>query len=358
MYGGVYGLSTTKDNQYSSLNTIYDALSQVYDRAYNNNNSVSSSELATFKHNLEMIIHHNNNKEDTSLFTMSPNKFMLYSIHEFYEKYKLKDYKPKLGKHSKFKPNMNVGMPKTLDYRNQHAVTTPRDQGVCGSCWAFAVTSSLESMYALERGVVATELSVQQLLDCSSEDNSCSGGYLDSAISYFKNQDSITVSRDIQGADLNSDNTRVVDYYQNWLVDQSAYRYVGKKQTCKYNVKNHNHDVEYVGYYSINAGDEDTLINSLVKYGPLPVAINVSPKFVFYNSGIYDDVQCNSANVNHAVLLIGYGIDHNNKRFWLLKNSWGVGWGESGYFRLSREIYNMCGISTNAIVPILKLIDI
>lgn len=314
----------------STISMIYSALNNIYMRS-KIRGLMTSNELYAFNENLIKILEHNS--DNTSTFKMAPNKFIAYSLDAFYKKYKIREYPQKLRR-SNFRPHVSTGAPRNLDYRVNNVISVPRDQGPCGSCWAFAIVSSLESMYAIERGVDAQHFSVQQLLDCSSSDNSCGGGYLDSAMEFFL-----------------KNNTEP----QNWLVLESNYReYTAKKLECKYKPQSHKHDVEYVGYYSINSGDEESVIQSLIKYGPIPVAIKVSQKLVFYDSGIFDDPNCNNGTVNHAVLLIGYGIE-DGKRFWLLKNSWGIGWGERGYFRLSREIYNMCGIASNVIVPVLKL---
>lgn len=102
-------------------------------------------------------------------------------------------------------------------------------------------------------------------------------------------------------------------------------------------------------YHSIFFYDEDDLLEKLVEFGPVSVAIDSSlASFHSYSSGIYSDDSCSQSFLDHAVACIGYGAE-NGLDFWIVRNSWGCSWGESGYFRLLRGS-NMCGIATSAIV--------
>lgn len=111
----------------------------------------------------------------------------------------------------------------------------------------------------------------------------------------------------------------------------------------------------FINSYSYIVGDEERLKRALFSRGPLAVAINTNIPSIFdYDTGVYDDKACDD-NVNHAVLLIGYGTDNTTtppKDFWIIKNSWGTSWGENGYFRLERG-KNRCGITRYVTYPII-----
>jgi cathepsin L len=93
--------------------------------------------------------------------------------------------------------------------------------------------------------------------------------------------------------------------------------------------------------------------------GPVSVAVDFSlEQFKSYNGGIFSNTTCSSNNLNHGVLVVGYGtqIMKSGKPvdYWIVKNSWGPGWGESGYIRIARNLNNMCGIATFANYPLVK----
>lgn len=208
-------------------------------------------------------------------------------------------------------------LPTMLDYRQQGIVGPVRDQGRCGSCWAMSIADVCSSVRA-KAGEPFVELSVQQLVDCSTSDFGCSGGDTASGASYAE---------------------------RRGLMTEAAYPYTAASGQCAYRTSSV--VSRFRGHIELPSGDERALAAALVEYGPISVAINASPSsFQFYSTGILRDRSCtgNSRSLNHAVVLIG--LTPNS---WLIKNSWGTSWGLGGYCYLARNAGNMCGVSTYAI---------
>ena len=89
--------------------------------------------------------------------------------------------------------------------------------------------------------------------------------------------------------------------------------------------------------------------------GPISVSLDASlPSFRFYAHGIYQDPKCSNSNLDHAVAAVGYGSFCLNQDYYILKNQWGIDWGDRGYMLLARNQNNMCGISTDSSFPLLR----
>ena len=215
--------------------------------------------------------------------------------------------------------------PDAWNWKDQGVVSDVKDQGSCGSCWAFSTMGNLEGLYALEKGVVKT-FSEQQLVDCDTLDSGCNGGLMEYSFTWLK---------DNGGFNLDTD-----------------YPYKGTKQACKSDSSKYV-DMKVTGYKKLANGysnwdcvDEDGIKELLYETGPLAVALNANP-LQTYSSGILDKTaaQCPTSGLNHAVTMVGYGTDSaSGKDYWLVKNSWGKSWGERGYFRIRRG-NGTCGIN-------------
>ncbi|KAL1783943.1 cathepsin L1-like [Sigmodon hispidus] len=215
-------------------------------------------------------------------------------------------------------------VPKSVDWRDHGYVTSVKDQGNCGACWAFSAVGSLEGQIFRKTGRLVP-LSEQNLVDCSwSYGNvGCDGGLMELAFRYVKEN---------RGLD-----TRV------------SYAYVAKSGPCRYDPKYSAANV--TGFVKIPAS-EDALMKAVATVGPISVGIDTHHhSFRFYNGGLYYEADCSSSNLDHAVLVVGYGEESDGRKYWLVKNSWGERWGMNGYIKMARDRNNNCGIASYAIYP-------
>ncbi|KAK2554731.1 Cathepsin L [Acropora cervicornis] len=195
---------------------------------------------------------------------------------------------------STYLPPSHVTLPAEVDWRQEGYVTPVKNQGQCGSCWAFSTTGSLEGQHFKKTGKLVS-LSEQNLVDCSASygNHGCQGGLMDNAFRYIKANDGIDT--------------------------EASY--------------------PYAGYVDISSGDENALESATATVGPISVAIDAS------------HMSCSSTQLDHGVLVVGYGTYEGND-YWLVKNSWGTSWGMEGYIMMSRNRNNQCGIATSASYPL------
>jgi cathepsin L len=219
---------------------------------------------------------------------------------------------------SKFKANDE------LDWRKKGVVNPIKDQGQCGSCWAFSAIQSIESADAIKTGKLLS-FSESNLVDCVTKCSGCNGGSMVTAFQWIIEK---------QGGKLNL---------------ESDYPYHPVKGTCKFDASKGVGSIsKYIG---IKAGSEDDLAAKCAQYGPVAVAIDAGHNsFQLYTGGIYSEPDCFPLLLDHGVGCVGYGTEGATD-FWIVKNSWGTKWGEAGYIRMIRKD-NQCGIATMADVAI------
>ncbi|XP_028837146.1 cathepsin K [Denticeps clupeoides] len=216
-------------------------------------------------------------------------------------------------------------LPKSIDYRRKGYVTAVKNQGSCGSCWAFSSAGALEGQLMKTQGKLV-DLSPQNLVDCVKENYGCGGGYMTNAFNYVKNNGGID--------------------------SEAAYPYAGINQSCQYTESGKAAGCK--GYKEVKEGCERALMVAVAKAGPVSVGIDATlSTFQFYKKGVYNDPNCNKDDINHAVLAVGYGVTPKGKKYWIVKNSWGEEWGNSGYILMARNRNNLCGIANLASFPIM-----
>jgi len=220
------------------------------------------------------------------------------------------------------KPNIDP-----VDWRNKGAVTPVKNQGSCGSCWAFSTIGAVESSDFIVNGKLQTA-SEQQLVDCAGgfKNMGCRGGLPSQAFQYLM--------------------------WTNGSQSSSSYSYTGRDGQCKF--KQAGVIIRLSDEVNITERDEKMLVDSITKT-PVSVAYQVSGDFRNYKSGVYDSKQCKSGpmDVNHAVLAVGYNSTSAGVPYYIIKNSWGTSFGIQGYFWMVRD-KNMCGVATCSAYPIVK----
>jgi len=213
-----------------------------------------------------------------------------------------------------------------VDWREKGIVNAIKDQGQCGSCWAFSVIQAMESQWALKKGDLPS-LSEQNLVDCCTSCSGCNGG--DEYVSYdyvLANQDGKWETED--------------DY--PYTAQTGSCKWDASKGCCKFS--------SYFRPTSMSKADEDELASGCAASGVVSIAIDASNwSFQMYSSGIYDEPACTTW-LDHAVGLVGYGTE-SGVDYWIVRNSWGEEWGEAGYIRMSRNKNNQCGIASDTIIP-------
>nr|AAR37420.1 papain-like cysteine proteinase [Trichomonas vaginalis] len=211
----------------------------------------------------------------------------------------------------------------SCDWRQQGKVNPVKNQGQCGSCWAFSTVQAQESQYAIAHGQLQS-LSEQNLVDCVTECYGCNGGLMTAAYDY-------------------------VIRPQGKFMLEDDYPYTARDGSCKFDSKKGTSNV--ASYVTVNEGDEKDLAKKVSTLGPAAIAIDASAwSFQLYSSGIYDESACSSVNLDHGVGCVGYGTE-GSKNYWIVRNSWGESWGEKGYIRMIKDKNNQCGEATMACIP-------
>ncbi|KAL6841183.1 hypothetical protein ACP4OV_029152 [Aristida adscensionis] len=217
-------------------------------------------------------------------------------------------------------------IPTSLDWRARGAVTPIKDQGDCGCCWAFSTVASMEGIVKLSTGKLVS-LSEQELVDCdvNGMDQGCDGGEMDDAFEFIINNGGLTT--------------------------ESNYPYKASDGTCNAN-KESNDAASIKGYEDVPANDEASLLKAVAGQ-PVSVAVDGGDShFRFYKGGVLTGA-CGT-ELDHGIAAVGYGMASDGTKYWLMKNSWGTAWGESGYIRLERDIADeggMCGLAMQPSYP-------
>jgi cathepsin L len=280
--------------------------------------------LGIFTLNLQFIAEHNAGQ---STFKVGVNRFADMTNEE-YVRFLGAPQEARFGdKASTFITPNFVTLPSTVDWRPMGYVTPVKDQGQCGSCWAFSATGALEGQHFAKTGDLVS-LSEQNLVDCATGkygNEGCNGGWPYQAYDYIK---------DNNGVDT-----------------EMSYPYQAMDERCRF--KADKVGATLTGYVKIPSGNEARLKEASATIGPISVAIDASHiSFQLYESGVYQENRCSTNQLDHAVLVVGYGTDTDGGDYWMVKNSWNTNWGMKGYIKMARNHNNECGIATAAVYPL------
>uniref|UniRef100_A0A0G4GUB3 Peptidase C1A papain C-terminal domain-containing protein n=1 Tax=Chromera velia CCMP2878 TaxID=1169474 RepID=A0A0G4GUB3_9ALVE len=294
----------------ASLNRFSDITPEEWGQGYMGVNTTMLGAFASMKHKTDMFINFKEGKDEDA-----PEKIDLSAL------------------------------PARVDWRDSHIVAPVKEQGLCGSCWAFASISTIESYWAKATGSL-TELSEQQILDCSEYPPmakqygiaGCQGGLPEMAYETALKMGALT---------------------SEWTYPYLSYR--GQNRECLYNMTE---GLDFTGqtgnpffpsalisgYKAIQPNSYDEVMFHLAHHGPLTLGVDAS-RWKFYRGGVFNNCPSGDEpiNLNHAVNLVGYGTDEQLGPYWLIRNSWGATWGEQGYMRIKRttpEDFDFCGTMT------------
>ncbi|KAF8092039.1 hypothetical protein N665_0427s0018 [Sinapis alba] len=277
--------------------------------------------FSVFKENLDLI--RSTNKKDLS-YKLGVNKFADLTKQEFQRN------KIDAGSFATLKGSNNLTEralletttpPTVKDWREDDIVSPVRDQEQCEAGWAISSVGAVEAAHRKRYGI-RVSLSEQQLLDCSTNNNGCDGGFAAKAFQYIK---------------------------ERGLIFRAVYPYESTQGVCR-----HQLSLPRVLIRSYRIGvDENELKQWVGSIGPVTIGFHVTNSFAFYESGVYTSSECGSTtkDLNHFMLVVGYGIE-DGVQYWLVQNSWGTDWGEKGYIKVEMG-KNMCGVAAHAAYPIM-----
>lgn len=308
---------------------LFSTFKQIHNRKYENEYE-EKMRGEIFKVNVDRIKTHNQlyAKGEKSYY-LGVNQFTDMTHREFLKLYTghIRQAKHLKLNASTFITPANLLLPEEMDWRKHGAVTEVKNQGQCGSCWSFSATGSIEGQHFRKTGKLIS-LSEQQLVDCSGSygNQGCDGGLMDQAFQYVKDKGGIEGETD--------------------------YPYTAEEATCQFDESKERATVS--GFTDITSGDESALQSAVASKGPISVAIDASHEsFQMYQGGVYDEPDCSSSQLDHGVLVVGYGVDSTTSQdYWLVKNSWGTSWGDEGYVKMLRNKDNQCGVATQASYPL------
>jgi len=223
--------------------------------------------------------------------------------------------------------------PASVDWRQKGAVSAVKDQGECGSCWAFSATEEIESQVFMTSGTLP-KLSTQQIISCDKTDDGCDGGDTVTAYKYVKKVGGIDTAADYPDKSHNTGRTGKCTWDKKEVAKVTGFTYATKpcnSGSCKHQ-------------------DENALAAALVSKGPISICVNAGGSgWQNYKKGVYSR-KCSGAasDLDHCVQLVGYDKSGSTP-YWIVRNSWNTDWGINGYMHLKMG-ENLCGVADEATI--------
>jgi C1A family cysteine protease len=263
-------------------------------------------------------------------YTVGYNPAMDYRFDQLAGLVEPEDWREEAIATSQFKVmTLQAVLPSSFDWRDEDGVTPIKNQGGCGSCWSFATVGLLESQVKIQTGD-DVDLSEQYLVSCNEDFWGCGGGWWAHDYHAWK----IPSGEQEAGAVVELD-----------------FPYEGVEASCD---PAHPHayvidDWGYVGTYWWDMPTVEEIKQAIYEYGPVATAVAAGPAMMAYTGGVFDNDESH-VGVNHAVMLVGWddAYEWNGSTFgvWILKNSWGTGWGEQGYMYIAYDT-SLIGYAAN-----------
>jgi len=236
--------------------------------------------------------------------------------------------------------------PRKMDWSLLGAVTPVKDQGACGSCWAFSTTEGVESAVYRATGKLLPPLSTEQLVDCEKQDDGCNGGDIPEAVRYLERKGMSTAA----------------DYPDRSSKSGRTHKCSWKGTGVAVSVTGYSYAVPQCSYGNCGGQNEHKLAAALAAHGPLSVCINSGDgqpgDWAKYKTGVWTkSCKAQAKLIDHCVQLVGYDMDASPP-YWKLRNSWGKDWGESGFIRLPFGAGNACCVGCEAVIIEASLVEI
>ncbi|CAL9015620.1 unnamed protein product [Prunus brigantina] len=322
--GTLASQATSRTLSEASIAAKHDQWMTKYGRVYADN-AEKERRFAIFKKNVQFV--EKFNTEGNKTYKLGLNEHSDLSDEEFLRQrtgYKRATELTSSANISfRYEDLSPTDVPPSIDWREKGAVVPIKDQGSsCGCCWAFSAVAAVEGINQIKTGNLIS-LSEQQLLDCTSGNNGCNGGFLPTTFEYIQQSGGIA--------------------------SEENYPYQAVQGTCNANQP----AVQITGYEKVPENIEEDLLKAVSKQ-PVSIAIVGSGnEFRNYQSGVFSATDCGTT-LDHAVTVIGYGTTEDGTKYWLLKNQWGESWGENGYMKILRDAgpqEGVCGLAREAYYP-------
>nr|XP_018896481.1 PREDICTED: cathepsin L1-like [Bemisia tabaci] len=317
----------------NAVKSLFNEFTREYGKRYENLKE-KEERLRIFSENLKRYDAMNAEEQGTAVYGI--DEFSDMTVEEFSNKMltlNINSYKKRLGEKYDDPSLKHVKAPKNFDWREKGGVTPIKDQGACGSCWAFSTVANIEGLY-FNKYKKLVNLSEQQLVDCEKNSDGCRGGWMASAVEYLAEA--------------------------GGLQDEDSYPYMAVDQVCQFDKTKVVAEVEKNVMLPTN---EKKMMAYLFKNGPISIALDARA-MGGYKGGIAHPTEkwCskNSTQVNHGIALVGYGVKvvqfgDKKKRipYWIAKNSWGTEKCDKGYWYVYRGD-NVCGLANWPSSAVLK----
>lgn len=324
----LFGLAFS-DIQQDPAFALFQSWSQKHNKVYATD-AETTTRFQNFKASMQKVAENNEMVAGTKGALFGLTRFADLTPEEFKAQYLLKEFLPTPEDQRQYLPPRASALaaPESFDWRTRGKVTEVKNQGQCGSCWAFSVTENIESVWMIKKGLTnhtMDHLSPQQIVDCDHVDGGCNGGDTPTAYKY------------------------VID--AGGLETEKEYPYRAEDGKCKFEKsKVYSHITGY--RYATSKHDEKTLMDHTYSESPLSICVDAE-NWQLYSKGIMTGPQCaRRVTLDHCVQIVGYDHSHNPP-YWIVRNSWGRDWGEHGYILLEYG-ENTCGLTDEATTAMIE----